>query len=152
MENELVVREVALDDRIALWEWRNDSVTRKTFNLDQSVKYAEHCEWFEGLIKDSNRILCIGLVDTLRIGCVRFDLGADGNYETNLYLKPSYLGRGYGPGFLRKSVKYLAGIRCPRAVYAQVKKINYQSINILENAGFILMTECDIELHFQLDF
>ena len=121
---------------MALWEWRNDQVTRRTFNLDKSINYDEHSAWFERLLGDENRILCVGLVDTIRIGSVRFDRERGNDYRVELYLKPQYSGRGYGAGLLAAAVEFLSKSNGPGQLWATVPEANCHTAQIYRQAGF----------------
>jgi GNAT superfamily N-acetyltransferase len=125
-----------LEDRLAFWEWRNDQITRRMFNLDKSVTCAEHCAWFERMRKDENRILCVGSVDTIRIGSVRFDREPGGDYRVELYLKPQYSGRGYGPSLLAAAVEYLAKSNGPGQLWVTAPDDNGHTAQIYQQAGF----------------
>ena len=97
MDYLIVVREATTEDRIALWDWRNDPVIRPVYQADPVVKYRQHCLWFERVLKSEHIILYIGVVEVLRVGCVQFDLSAEGTFEVGLYIKPLYCGKGIGP-------------------------------------------------------
>lgn len=141
MANKLVVREATLEDRKALLEWHNDPLTQKMFRKNHFVDWDEHCSWFEKLLQDRNRILCVGLIDSQKIGNVRFDLRANGVHEVSINLNPKFRGKGYSSQILKESIDYLSKIRFVKKLFALVKKINIPSQKVFEKAGFIFVKD-----------
>lgn len=78
----------------------------------------------------------MGLVETLRVGCVRFDAKAPGEYEVNLYLKPLYCGRGLGKPLLTEAIRHLRKHRDVHKVYARMEKFNPSSAKLFRSVGF----------------
>lgn len=138
MADKLVVREATLEDRRVIWEWWNDPVTRKMMKKNDYVSWEEHCAWFEGVLEDNERILCVGLVGSQKTGNVRFDLQADGVYEVSINLNPLFRGKSYGSQMLIESINYLKRIRSIRKLLAMMKKINIPSRRAFEKAGFVV--------------
>jgi len=145
MRKALVVREAILEDRRVIWEWWNDPVTRKMMKKNDHVPWDEHCAWFEKILQDGDRILCVALVDGHKIGNVRFDLKADGVYEVSINLNPLFRGKGYSADVLAESIEYLRRIRDVKKLFAKTKRINLPSQKAFEKAGFVLMEDpkCD---------
>ena len=46
----LNLRPVNFDDRKILFEWRNDSLTRKNSLHTETVNWEKHCQWFEKIL------------------------------------------------------------------------------------------------------
>jgi RimJ/RimL family protein N-acetyltransferase len=139
MTDQLVVREATLEDRKPIWEWWNDPITRKMMKKNDHVPWEEHCAWFEKVLEDENRILCVGLVDQHKIGVVRFDLRIDEIYEVSINLNPFFRGKGYGSKVLLKSMEYLTKDRKVKKLFAMCKKINIASRKTFEKAGFTVV-------------
>lgn len=136
MADELTVREAIQEDRIPIWEWWNDPVTRQMMRQHDFVPLKVHNQWFAAVLKDHARILCVGFVGSEKIGVVRFDWRAEDIYEASLNLNPQHRGLGYAPRILRASIDYLRTVRCLKMVYAPVKKINIPSEKSFLRAGF----------------
>ena len=48
----LNLRPVNFDDRKILFEWRNDSFTRKNSLHTEIVNWEKHCQWFEKILRN----------------------------------------------------------------------------------------------------
>lgn len=134
----VVAREATLDDRQVIWEWWNDPVTRQMMKKHEHVPWEEHCAWFDGVLKDPNRILCVGLVDGRKIGNVRFDAQGDDVYEVSINLNPAWRGRGYGVLLLQASMACLKGVRPVSKLIGGMKKVNLASRRTFEKVGFVI--------------
>ena len=144
MSANVVVREATLEDRREIWEWWNDPVTRKMMKKNDIVPWEEHCAWFDGVLNDPDRILCVGFVDSQKAGNVRFDFQGDGVYEVSVNMNPQLRGQGYGPRIVGASIDYLKTIRKGNKLIAMMKKINPRSRRTFERNGFMVQepTHC----------
>ena len=149
MDENVVVQEATVEDRIVLWDWRNDPATRKIYNGSPSVTYGQHRQWFDRILGAENTVLCVGIVETLRIGCVRFDLRDDGEYEVYVHIKPHYCGRGLGRLLLKGAIDHLGKTRSVSKIHAHIKKANPSSGNLFRSTGF-QVRESEDELHCEL--
>lgn len=138
MSANVTVREAALEDRREIWEWWNDPVTRQMMKKNDLVPWEEHCAWFEGVLKDPERILCVGFVDGEKAGNVRFDFQGDGVYEVSVNVNPQLRGRGYGPLIVGASIAHLQTIRQVTKLIAMMKKANPRSRRTFERNGFVV--------------
>lgn len=134
----VVVRDAALEDRQEIWEWWNDPVTRKMMKKTDSVPWEEHCAWFDGVLKDPHRVLCVGSVDGQKIGNVRFDAQGDDVYEVSINLNPAWRGQGYGAKLLQASIEHLQSTRAVSKLIGGMKKINLPSRRTFEKVGFVI--------------
>jgi RimJ/RimL family protein N-acetyltransferase len=134
-----------MEDISVIWDWWNDPLTRKMMKRNDPVPWEEHCAWFEGVLKDEKRILCVGLSGEEKIGVVRFDFKAEGTYEVSINLNPEFRGKGYGPKMLLAAIDHLKKMRSIKKLFAKMKKINIPSQNAFLRAGFALVDspECD---------
>jgi RimJ/RimL family protein N-acetyltransferase len=133
---QVTVREATVEDRIALWDWRNDSVPRGIFKVDPVVTYKHHRAWFERLMASEKTALFVGTVETLRIACVRFDVQGDGVYGVHIHIKPMYCGKNLGEEMLKEAVDHLKTARPVSKIYATIRNVNPASGNLFRNAGF----------------
>ncbi|MDP3723055.1 MAG: GNAT family N-acetyltransferase [Candidatus Omnitrophota bacterium] len=138
MDANIVVREATLEDRREIWEWWNDPVTRRMMKKNDVVPWEEHCAWFDGVLKDPGRILCVGFVDGEKAGNVRFDFQGEGVYEVSVNMNPQLRGRGYGPLLVGASIAYLNTVRPVTTLIAMMKKINPRSRKTFERNGFVV--------------
>jgi len=121
------VREAIQEDGRSIWVWWNDPVTRQMMKKNDPVPWDMHCAWFDGVLQDPNRVLCVGYLDNEKIGNVRFDKQADRVYEVSINLNPDFRGRGYGAILLKEAICYLQANRCVELLFAMLKKINIPS-------------------------
>ena len=138
MSANVTVRQALPEDRREIWEWWNDPVTRKVMKKNELVPWEEHCAWFEGVLKDPDRVLCVGFVDSQKAGAVRFDFQGDGVYEVSVNVNPQLRGRGYGPLIVGASIAYLKTVRPVKKLIAMMKKINPRSRRTFEANGFVV--------------
>ena len=142
MSKNIIIRELTIEDRVALWVWRNDPVTLRMFKK-KSFKWDKHCLWFEKLLKSTDRMICIAVEDTIRIGSVRFDMNLNRDWSVCLYLKPMYCGKGYSSQTIKKAVEYISKLKNPNRIFAKFNKINEYSIEIFRTAGFSILKKDD---------
>ena len=151
MSKNIIIRELTIEDRIALWAWRNDPITLKMFKK-KSFNWEKHSLWFEKLLKSTDRMICIAVEDTIRIGSVRFDMNFNKDWSICIYLKPMYCGKEYSSQTIKKAVEYISKLRNPDRIYATFSKINEYSIEIFRMAGFRVLKKdgndvcCEITL------
>jgi UDP-2,4-diacetamido-2,4,6-trideoxy-beta-L-altropyranose hydrolase len=136
MPNQVSVREITLEDRLALWEWRNDPTGRGLYKPNSAIAYQHHKKWFEHVMRNNDVLVFIGLVETLRIGCVRFDNINNGEYDTSVYLKPYYCGKEIGVSFLQGAIMLLKERAGVRKITARIKVVNPASAHLFEAVGF----------------
>ena len=108
-QNAVVLRIADGNDRKALWSWRRDAIHFNLFQGEQ-VSLSDHCAWFQALLRDDRRLLLIGWRDSLRIGAVALRETDRGEWQTNVLVKPSYLGQGVGAELSRAVPGFLAGM------------------------------------------
>ena len=149
MNDKVVVREATIEDRLTLWEWRNDPVKRTVHKTIAAATYTRHRVWFNRLMRDELVFLCVGHVETLRIGCVRFDMEREGEYRVSMYIKPVYCGRGYGDPLLKKAIEFLRQNHQVTRISAVLKNINPASDKVFSRTGFHV-AEVGEELHCEL--
>lgn len=128
--------EATSDDKLVNWLWVNDPVTRRMFKLNDYIGWGEHCRWYDGLLKDPDRLLCIGRVGTKRIGNVRFDRRFDDVWEVSINIAPGWRGKGLGAQLIAKSIDRLLAKRPVTRLYAMAKTVNGPSIASFRRVGF----------------
>lgn len=153
-QTKISIREALIDDRRVIWEWWNDPVTRSMMAKKDFVPWQEHCAWFDKVLLDESRILCLGLdVEDQKVGVVRFDLQTDrpGTYEVSINLNPEFRGRGFAPALLRAAVSYLSSVRTPEMLFANVGEIaNVPSQKTFLSAGFVAKADPVYTFHYEL--
>lgn len=133
----LTLRPATLDDREAVFKWRNDpKVRRYSFERDP-IEWETHIEWFEKITHDSKRHLLIGEITGQPVGVVRIDTIDEECREISTYLVPGNSGQGLGTSLIRHSIEW---IRHHDPVVKQLRaKIlgeNTASLKAFNRAGF----------------
>jgi len=103
----LVVREATLDDRAALLSWYQDPIRQVIHRKNPIVTKEQHAKWFDSSTKSRNTLLCIGLVDIIRIGAIRFDTTDGLQFKAGLMIRPHYMGQGLSATLLLQGAKML---------------------------------------------
>jgi RimJ/RimL family protein N-acetyltransferase len=134
--DELSVRGATQEDREAIWLWWNDPVTRKMMKNNDPVPWSVHCQWFDQLLKDDSRVLCVGLANSEPFSAVRFDLKGPGIYEVSINLNPAFRGKGLATPILMKSIAFLQQKHSVGKLFATLKKVNAPSMRTFARAGF----------------
>jgi UDP-2,4-diacetamido-2,4,6-trideoxy-beta-L-altropyranose hydrolase len=120
------VRRADYADARMMYEWRNHPATRRVSRDQREIDWSEHCAWLRQALADPQRMLLIGVVGTVPVGTIRFDLRSAGEAEVSLYLDPALHGLALGPALLA------AGERSVRGQCADLRRF---SAVVLEENG-----------------
>jgi RimJ/RimL family protein N-acetyltransferase len=90
LSTDIALREATIDDRMTLWSWYREPLRQIIFPTGQQVSRENHKKWWQAVETDPNAWIYIGLIDIIRIGCVRCHRDADDGVELFPYLKPAY--------------------------------------------------------------
>lgn len=133
------LRDVSHDDCQLLWQWVNDSATRKASFSSNPIDWNEHVKWFIDKITDLNCHIYI-LLDNKNqpIGQVRFDISND-EAEISISIAPDHRNKGYGTKGIEMASKQLLQDRAINKIYAYIKQENKVSIKCFTNAGYKLV-------------
>ena len=137
----VLVRALTVEDRLALWEWRRDPMTSALFGAGPDVDYGQHRRWFDRTMESADALWCVGVVETLRIGCARFDHVRAEEYEMSWFLKPAYAGKGYATALVREAVAFARIQRRISLITAYVPAGNPACASILREANFLVTGE-----------
>ncbi len=143
----LALRTVAGDpegaDSRAIWQWRNDPVTRAMSRNTAEVPWPDHVRWFAAAVVDPRRTLLMVMRGADTVGVVRFDALGPGEAEININLDPALRGQGLGKQALEAACAHgLGGMGLGR-IYAEVRPENLASVRIFEGVGFLFAGERD---------
>ena len=97
----------------AIWEWRNDLVTRSMFRSKDLVTWEDHSNWYQKTLANPNRIMYVGITEQLPIGVVRFDLinNLEDSFEISININPLESGKGLGFELLKNALHILKQVR-----------------------------------------
>lgn len=132
------LRKAQISDCDLIYKWRNHPDVRKFFFDDREIDYSTHQEWFQNSLKMENRIILIAENDNQPVGVIRFDILKDNpdTAEIDIYVAPSFQGRGFGRQILVEGEKWIKSQANIRFLVAKVKETNYASKKIFENNEF----------------
>ena len=110
MSQEISIREASVEDRMALWFWYQEPLHRIVFPASSQESRDAHKEWWQRMESDPGISFWIGLIDIIRIGCVRFEQRDGGTVQIYAFLKPAYHRQGLLAPFLEAAMAaYSAG-------------------------------------------
>jgi len=136
MSENIIIREATIEDRIALWKWRNEPIAQKIYKVSPTIQYKQHKRWFAESMESAAVILHIGVMETLRLGCIRYYLRSAGEFEVKVFIKPFYCGKGVGSHMLSKSIDLLRTTCEIQRVYSYINWVSPSSGALFEDAGF----------------
>lgn len=132
------LRPAAPDDSTAVFEWRNDPVTRAASVSQEPVPWADHERWYARVLADPARHLYIAWEGDERVGLCRFDSDATGgSAEVSINLNPAFRGKGYSARILADAIElFRAGEGAGIRLTATIRPENLASMRIFANGGF----------------
>lgn len=137
------LRPATRDDSDGLLRLANDPAVRSASFSTGTIEPAEHLQWLERRLRDSNTLLLVGAVGGMVGAQVRFDIDSDDS-TVSISLDESLRGKGLSLPVLIRGIEKLEkahpGIR---TIHAQVKPGNLASRRLFEDAGFALVQSTD---------
>jgi UDP-2,4-diacetamido-2,4,6-trideoxy-beta-L-altropyranose hydrolase len=135
---QIKVRMAVAQDCELVHAWRNAPAVRAFSRQNAEIPLQDHRRWFEEVLRTPGRALLIGEDELGPVGVARFDIQG-GEAEVSIYLAPSRLGQGLGPGLLRAAEAWLAANRPDvSAIHAETLVGNAASRRLFENGGYRL--------------
>ena len=131
------VRLATTDDSKMLLDWRNHLRTRQFSRSEEAIDQVDHDTWFEGVLKNPDRLLLIGLIGEMPMGVVRFDLYND-EAEVSIYLDPLSMNTGLGHDLLRSAESYFRQKHPQTNLVANVLELNKASDNLFHSCDYTI--------------
>ena len=143
----LKLREIELADIDLLFEWANDSLTRKNSFHSDMIQYEDHKKWFGRMMSDDSVLQYIMMEDEIPVGQIRLNLEAE-KAEIGYSIAAEYRGRGYGHKILQLIKREIRNKHPEiRKLVARVKPDNEASNRLFISEGYIPeFTEYSYEL------
>lgn len=134
----VALRTAEADDADCVFEWRNNSSTRRFFFDPKPLSRANHEKWFQATLKDPATALLIAVgPDLLRVGVIRFDFtGNQSAAEVSIFVDPGRVGEGWGSAILRAGITWIRKNRSVCRLTARVVRDNLASLRMFEQVGF----------------
>ncbi len=130
------LRKATTDDMDILYQWANDTETRRNSFNQHVISREEHEAWFAGMMSDPNRIQYILTDGDISVGQLRIDISKD-VAEISYSIAPNERGKGYGHRIIDRAKQEIES-EYPfiKILKASVKPNNIASISCFENNGF----------------
>lgn len=120
-----------------VYDWANDSETRKQSFCTGQIPWETHLEWYRNCLQSDTREMYICYHEDEPVGLFRLDWLSDTQAEISYNIAPKYRRRGYGIEMLRIGEKMLSATRGPvLTLYARVKEQNAASRKIFCESGY----------------
>ncbi|MHB1472268.1 MAG: GNAT family N-acetyltransferase [Dermatophilaceae bacterium] len=141
----LTARPAGMQDARALWEWRNDPVTRASSRNSDLVPWVEHLAWLETSLTRDDRMLLVveDPVSTAGpVGTVRWDLDREGEWEVSITVAPDRRGQSLARPLLRAGEVALSEVTRSSgtnvtAYLAVVHVDNGASVRLFESSAYL---------------
>ena len=131
------LRPATAADSQALFDWRNDALTRAVSGSHAEIDRDAHEAWFLASLASDSRTIYLAEVEGEPAGMVRFDReGAAA--EVSINLAPAFRGRGFAGEILAGAIgSYRDGNGIPVRLLARIRPDNAPSIRLFAAAGFV---------------
>jgi RimJ/RimL family protein N-acetyltransferase len=132
----LAILKATEKDREDIFQWRNDSETRRFSKNIDLVSWQSHVRCFEASLISNDRTILIGHDKRKKIGMVRLDknLLANDRFTVSIVVAPEHRGVGYGKKLLEGAI-----LMTPDCVLdAEIKEDNIASKALFMKCGFRL--------------
>ena len=132
----LSLRNAEPGDIDILFQWANDSETRRNSFDQHEIAWDEHEAWFNRMINDPDRVQFIMMNDNTPVGQIRLDISGDVAI-ISYSIAPEERGKGYGKRII-KLAKEMIHKDYPSIIRmkAEVKPQKKASIKGFEQKGF----------------
>jgi UDP-2,4-diacetamido-2,4,6-trideoxy-beta-L-altropyranose hydrolase len=135
---QIKVRPAVAQDRDRLLAWRNAPAVRASSRNSAEISPQDHERWWGQVLSSPDRFLLVAEDSEGGVGVVRFDVH-DGEAAVSIYLAPSRLGQGLGPGVLNAGEAWLTGRRPDVSAFrAETLAGNAASRRLFEQGGYRL--------------
>ncbi len=126
------------DDSDDVYEWRNDTHTRKMSHTTDAVALTDHKRWFERSLSCDKRmlIMCESNVDITKVAVVRFDIDAH-SALVSINMAPEMRAKGLAKDCLQSAIRLFTSLqRQITYINAEIKTVNTASTRTFERVGF----------------
>lgn len=119
--DDLVIRRALPEDCTALFAWYQQAERWSFLKRAPQVLSEQNRDWFQGLLQDeASNLLCIAVIDNIRIGAIRFKRRNDTQFHALIALRSPYLGLNIVPTFLERGTRFLREIHPEATVESSI--------------------------------
>ena len=124
-------------DKEILFEWRNETSVRSNSFSNHEIKFDEHCNWLDNVLKNkkNNIFYIVSTALGFPLGQVRFSLSASG-WDLNYSIRVDFRGKKLAKKLLSKALHAFSVEQPDNFIYARVLTRNLTSQNVLKSLGF----------------
>lgn len=138
----------------AIWNWRNDPISREYSFCNKLIPWEEHINWYIKVLNDPKSKVFIGEIAKKPIGIIRFQK-LEGNpniYKVNINIEPLSRGRRIGSELLKLGIQKLRNSDNKfNRIIAEIKIQNEASIRLFKNFGFERISRDSIKFCYYYD-
>lgn len=130
----LSIRFIEPSDKLYIYDWANDPITRRNSFNSQVIVFNDHCKWFDSVLSSKMKLYLMCLWNKERAGIVRFDMFH--HYSLiGININPVFRGKGLSVKFLEAAI-YEYFKLCSLPIKARIKHDNTASLKAFKRAGF----------------
>ena len=144
----LKARPAKKDDLMLLFNWFNDSLTRRmSFNQDP-ISLETHKEWFNKLLSQgSTRLIIIEQNEDSGNWTPIAQVQIDKNGEITMSLASEFRGQHLAKSVIKTGIAYIRRDPSIKKLVAHIRNENIASVKAFEKAGFLLTCETTVSGH-----
>jgi UDP-2,4-diacetamido-2,4,6-trideoxy-beta-L-altropyranose hydrolase len=146
-DTKLRLRGASQEDVLLLWQWANDSVTRRNSFNSEPISWRAHKAWYAERIASPDTRFWILEYQSVPVGQIRYDRTDANKAQISLSIAPVYRGRSFGAQLLRLSVDLAGRELGVRTVEGFTFVENRASSHAFIKAGFDVIEEKNIAGH-----
>jgi UDP-2,4-diacetamido-2,4,6-trideoxy-beta-L-altropyranose hydrolase len=143
----LRLRAASQEDALMLWQWANDSVTRRNAFVAEPISWVDHEKWYAERIASLDTRFWILEYRRVPVGQIRYDRATGATAEINFSVAPAYRGKGFGTQLLRLTTDLASRELGVRTVEGSALMENRAATHAFIRAGFEVVEEKSIAGH-----
>lgn len=139
----MFLRKANSEDMLDVFNWRNDTLTRKMSVHGATISRDTHKEWFQLSLEKFSCQMYIGITENIKVGICRFDENNQmKTSEVSITINPAMRGKKLSSILLTKSIEFYK-LANNLTLTATIKKENISSLKIFHKCGFVTNTYDD---------
>ena len=141
---EFYLKSASVKDRELIFNWRNETITRK-YSLNKNlISKEDHNNWYSKVLNVENIHIFIFLSNHIPVGMIRFEKKPK-KTEINYLIDKNHRKKGYSLIMIKMGIQKISLIWPKITFQATVLRDNEPSHKVLQNIGFSLFNEKDFE-------